>query len=30
MPVEVVEAGPAEHDAWTAAMAAAVGRVLSA
>jgi putative NAD(P)-binding protein len=30
MPVEVVEADPAQHDAWTATMAAAVQRVLSA
>lgn len=28
MPVEVVEADPAEHDAWLAAMRAAVQRVL--
>jgi prephenate dehydrogenase len=30
MPVEVVDADPAEHDTWTAAMSAAVLRVLSA
>jgi hypothetical protein len=30
MPVEVVDADPAQHDAWTAAMATAVQRVLSA
>jgi prephenate dehydrogenase len=30
MPVEVVTEHPAEHDAWTAAMSAAVLRVLSA
>jgi hypothetical protein len=30
MPVEVVEADPAQHDAWTAAMVAAVQRVLTA
>jgi hypothetical protein len=30
MPVEVVDADPAEHEDWTGAMAAAVGRVLSA
>jgi hypothetical protein len=30
MPVEVVDADPAEHEDWTAAMTAAVGRVLSA
>jgi putative NADH-flavin reductase len=30
MPVEVVEADPADHDAWAAATVAAVGRVLSA
>jgi predicted dinucleotide-binding enzyme len=30
MPVEVVDADPAAHDAWTAAMATAVQRVLSA
>jgi nucleoside-diphosphate-sugar epimerase len=30
MPVEVVDADPAEHDAWTTAMATAVERVLSA
>jgi prephenate dehydrogenase len=30
MPVEVVDADPAAHDAWTAAMAAAVQRVLTA
>jgi predicted dinucleotide-binding enzyme len=29
MPVEVVHDDPAEHDAWTAAMTAAVGRVFS-
>ena len=30
MPVEVVDADPSQHDAWTAAVAKAVGRVLSA
>ena len=30
MPVEVVEHDPADHDGWTAAMRAAVGRVLTA
>lgn len=30
MPVEVVRADPADHDAWLAAMRAAVSRVLSA
>jgi hypothetical protein len=30
MPVEIVDADPAAHDAWTAAMATAVQRVLSA
>jgi hypothetical protein len=30
MPVEVVEHDPADHDGWTAAMAAAVGRILDA
>jgi prephenate dehydrogenase len=30
MPVEVVETDPAQHDAWTAAMATAVERVLTA
>jgi predicted dinucleotide-binding enzyme len=30
MPVEIVDTDPAEHEDWTAAMAAAVGRVLSA
>jgi putative NAD(P)-binding protein len=30
MPVEVVAADPAQHDAWTAAAAAAVERVLTA
>jgi predicted dinucleotide-binding enzyme len=30
MPVEVVDADPAAHDTWTAAMATAVQRVLSA
>jgi nucleoside-diphosphate-sugar epimerase len=30
MPVEVVDADPAQHDGWTAATAAAVQRVLSA
>jgi len=29
MPVEVLDADPAEHDAWTAAARAAVNRVLS-
>jgi nucleoside-diphosphate-sugar epimerase len=28
MPVEVVEHDPADHDGWTAAMTAAVGRIL--
>src|SRR4051794_21682856 len=30
MPVEIVDAPPGEHDAWLAATATAVGRVLSA
>jgi prephenate dehydrogenase len=30
MPVEVVDADPAEHDAWTSAMTSAVMRVLTA
>ena len=30
MPVEVVEHDPADHDGWTEAMRAAVGRVLAA
>lgn len=30
MPVEVVDADPADHDAWTAAVTAAVQRILSA
>ena len=30
MPVEILDADPAEHDGWTAAAAAAVQRVLSA
>jgi hypothetical protein len=30
MPVELVDADPADHDAWTSAMTSAVGRVLSA
>jgi nucleoside-diphosphate-sugar epimerase len=30
MPVEIVDADPAGHDAWVAAMVAAVGRVLAA
>jgi predicted dinucleotide-binding enzyme len=30
MPVEVVDAAPSEHEAWTAAAAAAVQRVLTA
>jgi hypothetical protein len=29
MPVELVDADPAEHDAWLAAMGAAVGRLLA-
>jgi hypothetical protein len=30
MPVEVVEHDPSDHDGWTEAMRAAVGRVLTA